>query len=102
MISAQILGDIFETTKEKHKKILRESNLYKKEAGLGGGRSLLIDWIECGSIVVSEYKWSVAHAARGGDGRQESCERGYYYLHRNLQNPLLHNSSFLHLPSSIT
>ena len=33
---------------------------------------------------------TVAHAARGGDGRQEGRERGYYYLHRNLNDPLLH------------
>ena len=32
----------------------------------------------------------VAHAARGRDGRQEGRERGYYHLHRNLNNPLLH------------
>ena len=36
---------------------------------------------------------AVAHAARGRNGRQEGCERGYYHLHRNLNNPLLHNSS---------
>ena len=34
---------------------------------------------------------TVAHAARGGDGRQEGRERGYYYLHRNLNDPFLHN-----------
>ena len=32
-----------------------------------------------------------AHATGGGDGRQEGRERGYYNLHRNLNNPLLHN-----------
>ena len=36
---------------------------------------------------------AVAHAARGRDGRQEGRERGYYYLHRHLNNPLFHNSS---------
>ena len=35
---------------------------------------------------------SVAHAARGGDGRQEGRERGYYHLHRNLNDSLLHTS----------
>jgi hypothetical protein len=34
-----------------------------------------------------------SHAARGGDGRQEGRECGYYYLHRNLNDPLLHDYS---------
>ena len=35
---------------------------------------------------------AVAHAACRGDGRQEGGERGYYNLHRNLnQSLLLHN-----------
>ena len=38
---------------------------------------------------------TVAHTARGGDGRQEGRERGYYYLHRNLNNPFLHTLVFL-------
>ena len=33
---------------------------------------------------------AVAHATRGRDGRQEGRERGYYNLHRNLNNSLLH------------
>ena len=33
---------------------------------------------------------AVAHAARGRDGRQEGRERGYYNLHRNLNNSLFH------------
>ena len=33
---------------------------------------------------------AVAHTTRGRDGRQEGRERGYYNLHRNLNNPLLH------------
>ena len=46
---------------------------------------------------IIHYQLSIAlqgpqtHATRGGDGCQEGCERGYYYLHRNLNNPLLHN-----------
>ena len=36
-------------------------------------------------------KRSVPHATRGRDGRQEGRERGYYYLHRNLDDSLLHN-----------
>ena len=39
-----------------------------------------------------EYQWSEAHATRGRDGRQEGRECGYYHLHRNLNNPLLHAS----------
>ena len=39
-----------------------------------------------------EYQWSEAHATRGRDGRQEGRERGYYHLHRYLNNPLLHAS----------
>ena len=34
---------------------------------------------------------SVAHAARGGDGRQEGRECGYYHLHRNLNESLFHS-----------
>ena len=34
---------------------------------------------------------AVAHAARGGDGRQEGRECSYYHLHRNLNNLLLHD-----------
>ena len=30
-------------------------------------------------------------ATRGRDGRQECRERGYYHLHRNLNNSLLHS-----------
>ena len=37
-----------------------------------------------------ERNRSVAHAARGRDGRQEGRECGYYYLHRNLNNSFLH------------
>ena len=36
---------------------------------------------------------SVTHATRGRDGRQEGRERGYYNLHRNLNETLFHNSS---------
>ena len=32
-----------------------------------------------------------SHTTGRRDGRQEGCERGYYNLHRNLNNPLLHN-----------
>ena len=43
-------------------------------------------------ILVSESNGSETHAARGRDGRQEGREGGYYYLHRYLNNPLLHAS----------
>jgi hypothetical protein len=37
-------------------------------------------------------EWSESHAARGGNRRQERCERGYYHLHRNLnQSCFFHN-----------
>ena len=39
-------------------------------------------------------KRSVAHTTRGRDGRQEGRECGYYHLHRNLNNSLLHSGSF--------
>ena len=35
----------------------------------------------------------ISHTARSGNRRQEGCERGYYNLHRNLNNPLFHSSS---------
>ena len=34
---------------------------------------------------------AVAHAACGRDGRQEGRERGYYHLHPNLNDFLLHD-----------
>ncbi len=37
-----------------------------------------------------DLEGAVAHTARGRDGRQEGRECGYYNLHRNLNNPLLH------------
>ena len=41
---------------------------------------------------ISHVDRSTAHATRCGDGRQEGGERGYYNLHRNLnQSLLLHN-----------
>ena len=33
---------------------------------------------------------AVAHTTRGRDGRQEGRERGYYNLHRNLNETLFH------------
>ena len=42
---------------------------------------------------LSPLKRSVPHATRGGDGRQEGRECGYYHLHRNLNNSLLHSGS---------
>ena len=37
-----------------------------------------------------ERNRSVTHTTGRCDGRQEGCERGYYNLHRNLNNPLFH------------
>ena len=36
----------------------------------------------------SKSEWAVAHAAGGSKGREEGRERGYYYLHRNLNQAL--------------
>ena len=38
-------------------------------------------------------EWPVTHATRGRDGRQECRERGYYHLHRHLNDFLLHTFS---------
>ena len=46
-------------------------------------------------------KRSVSHATRGRDGRQEGRESGYYNLHRNLNNPLLHDPILFTLHSSL-
>ena len=43
-------------------------------------------------ILVLERNGSESHATRGRDGRQEGHERGYYHLHRNLNDSLLHAS----------
>ena len=40
-----------------------------------------------------EYQGTASHATRRRDGRQEGRERGYYHLHRNLNNSLLHSGS---------
>ena len=37
---------------------------------------------------------SVAHARGGADGRQEGCERGYYHLHRQLDDLLFLHTIF--------
>ena len=42
--------------------------------------------------LILEYQGAVPHAARGRNGRQKGCERGYYNLHRNLNHSLLHTS----------
>ena len=38
-----------------------------------------------------EHNGSVTHATRGRNGRQEGRERGYYHLHRNLNESLFHS-----------
>ena len=40
----------------------------------------------------SEVEWSVTHAARSGECREECCERGYYHLHRKLNEAFLVHS----------
>ena len=42
------------------------------------------------SLFTIHSEGAVAHAAGGRDGRQEGCECGYYNLHRNLNETLLH------------
>ena len=42
------------------------------------------------ALLFLEYNRTSSHATRGGDGRQEGRERGYYHLHRNLNDFLLH------------
>ena len=37
----------------------------------------------------SDIQRAVAHATRGGECGQEGGERGYYHLHRNLNQALL-------------
>ena len=47
--------------------------------------------VPCDSQRSLERNRSQSHATRGRDGRQEGCERGYYNLHRNLNNSLFHS-----------
>ena len=49
-----------------------------------------------------ERNRAVAHAARGRDGRQEGRERGYYNLHRHLNDPLLHTLVLIKVCSTIS
>ena len=57
--------------------------------------------VPCDSQRSLERNRSVPHATRGRDGRQEGRERGYYNLHRNLNETLLHDSSLFTLHSSL-
>ena len=41
--------------------------------------------------VRSEVQRAVAHTAGGGQRRQKGGERGYYHLHRNLNDSLFHD-----------
>ena len=43
-------------------------------------------------ILHSNKDRPVAHAAGGGDGREEGRQRGHDHLHRNFNNVLLHNA----------
>ena len=45
-----------------------------------------------GGALCLERDWAVAHTTRGRDGRQKGRESGYYNLHRDLNNALLHAS----------
>ena len=52
----------------------------------------LLHWgtVPCDSPRSLERTGPVPHTTRRCDGRQEGCERGYYDLHRNLNETLLH------------
>ena len=54
----------------------------------------LCKWLTSSMPAIFHYwlrlKRSVAHATRGRDGRQKCRERGYYNLHRHLNNSLFH------------
>ena len=50
----------------------------------------------------SECYWPVAYARGGADGREECCERGYYHLHRQLDNTLFLHTRILFLPRKNT
>ena len=41
-----------------------------------------------GGAVILEEHWTVTHATRSAERRQESCESGYYYLHPNLNKAI--------------
>ena len=43
----------------------------------------------------------LSHATRGRDGRQEGRKRGYYYLHRHLNDPLFHDYSLFTIHYSL-
>ena len=47
--------------------------------------------VPCDSQRFLERNRPISHATRGRDGRQEGRERGYYNLHRNLNETLLHD-----------
>ena len=50
----------------------------------------------------SECDWAVTHAGGRCDGRQEGRESGYYHLHRNLNDPFLHDYSLFTVHYSLT
>ena len=47
-------------------------------------------WSQAPAIVFLEGNGSKSHATRSTDGREEGRERGYYDLHRNLNDSLFH------------
>ena len=59
---------------------------------VAGGDGLKRPWLTSESGGLLER--SVAHARGGADGRQEGCERGYYHLHRQLDDTLLLHTIF--------
>ena len=61
---------------------------------------------DCGRSVINKFllecDWAAAHATCGRDGRQEGRECGYYYLHRHLNDPLLHTLVLIKVCSTIS
>ena len=47
----------------------------------------------------SECYWPLAHARGGANGREECCERGYYHLHRQLNDALFLHTRILFFAS---
>ena len=58
--------------------------------------------VPCDSQRSLERNRSVTHTTGRGNRRQEGRERGYYNLHRNLNNPLLHTLVLIQTIATVT
>ena len=72
---------------------------FRAESQSNAEESVSISALLC--VSARGLEGAVAHATRGRDGRQEGRECGYYYLHRNLNDSLFHDSSLFTLHSSL-